>query len=247
MCHKTMKDNPLISKDKYHLNSIYNDGTYLKDNPSWHSEDSEWKSHQISKLLSNNNLNPTMICDVGCGSGEIINHLALNLNNSEFYGFEKSQAAFELCKSVDPNRVHFELGDILQKNVFYDLLLCIDVFEHVPDYIGFISDLKSKAKYKVFHIPLDVSVSSILFGGMMNARQKVGHLHYFTAETAIATLEDCGYRIIDSFYTTGFLIPNKSYKLKTKVAKIPRKLLYLISPKLMVKFFGGCSLIVLAE
>jgi hypothetical protein len=35
--------------------------------------------------------------------------------------------------------------------------------------------------------------------------------------------------------------------LKTKIAKLPRKLLYLMSPDLMVKFFSGCSLIVLAE
>ena len=82
---------------------------------------------------------------------------------------------------------------------------------------------------------------------MMNARKKVGHLHYFTPETAIASLEDCGYSVVDSFYTTKFSIPNKSHKLKTKIAKLPRKLLYLMSPDLMVKFFSGCSLIVLAE
>lgn len=237
----------LSQENKKNNKNIYTDGTYLHANPGWHSEDSGWKSEQIIKILSDNIIEPSRVCDVGCGSGEIINQLSSKLINSEFYGYETSQKALELCNPNDSNRVHFELGDILQKNVYYDLLLCIDVFEHVPDYMGFISGLKSKAKYKVFHIPLDISVTSILLGSMMNARKKVGHLHYFTTETAIASLEDCGYRIIDSFYTTGFLIPTKSYKLKTKIAKIPRKLLYLISPKLMVKFFGGCSLIVLAE
>jgi hypothetical protein len=242
-----MKTNPTSPQNKDDIKSIYNDGTYLKDNPGWHSEDSEWKSQQILNLLSNNIIKPSTVCDVGCGSGEIINQLSLTLRDTEFCGYETSQEAFELCKLKESKRVHFESGDILQKNVYYDLLLCLDVFEHVPDYMGFISGLKSKAKYKVFHIPLDISVSSILLSSMMNARKKVGHLHYFTPETAIASLEDCGYSVVDSFYTTKFSIPNKSHKLKTKIAKLPRKLLYLMSPDLMVKFFSGCSLIVLAE
>ena len=44
----------------------------------------------------------------------------------------------------------------------YDVLLVIDVFEHVPDYLGFIEKLRQKADLKVFHIPLDLSVSSIV-------------------------------------------------------------------------------------
>jgi hypothetical protein len=32
------------------------------------------------------------------------------------------------------------------------------------------------------------------------ARRKVGHLHYSTKETAIATVVDCGYTTIDQAY-----------------------------------------------
>ena len=107
----------------------FSDESYIKDNPSWHSEDSVWKSEQILNLLSNNSIKPSTVCDVGCGAGEIINQLSLTLRDSEFCGYETSQEAFELCKSKESKRVHFELGDILQKNVYYDLLLCIDVFD----------------------------------------------------------------------------------------------------------------------
>ena len=172
--------NPTIHQNKDDIRDIYNDGTYIVNNHTWHLEDSVWKCEQILNLLSNNIIDPTTVCDVGCGSGGILNQLSLTLKDSEFYGYETSREAFELCKSKESKRVHFELGDILQKNVYYDVLLCIDVFEHVPDYMGFISDIKSKAKYKLFHIPLDISVFSVLSGRMTNSRKSMGHLHYST-------------------------------------------------------------------
>ena len=44
----------------------------------------------------------------------------------------------------------------------FDLLLMLDVFEHVEDYIGLLRAVRSKAKQKLFHIPLDLSVQSVL-------------------------------------------------------------------------------------
>jgi len=229
------------------IGDIYLDGSYLEKNNTYHVEDSAWKCEQILNLLSKNTINPTTVGEVGCGAGEILNQLSLTLKDSEFYGYEISPMAFELCKSKESKRVHFEFGDILKRNVYYDVLLCIDVFEHVQDYMGFISGLKSKGKFKIFHIPLDISVSSILFGSLVNVRKDVGHLHYFTPTTAIATLEDCGYSIVDSYYTTGFLRPSRSRKLRSAIARLPRRILFSISQDFMVKILGGSSLIVLAE
>jgi hypothetical protein len=77
------------------------------------------------------------------------------------------------------------------------------VFEHVPDYIGFLEKCKPLAKYKIYHIPLDIHVSSVLRGSFVNARYSVGHLHYFSEESALATLKDTGHEIVDCFYTNG--------------------------------------------
>ena len=43
-----------------------------------------------------------------------------------------------------------------------DVLVMADVFEHVEDYIDFIISCKDKSDYIVFHIPLDISIESIL-------------------------------------------------------------------------------------
>lgn len=228
------------------VGEIYKDGTYLEKNSTWHVEDSPWKANQITKLLLRNQITPETIGEVGCGAGEILKQLSSKFQSSDFYGYELSPQAYELCKTRESDNVRYKNEDLIEDDVFFDVLLCIDVFEHVEDYIGFIKAIKSKATFKVFHIPLDISVQSVLRGGMMTARASVGHLHYFTPQTAIATLTDSGYCIVDNFFTTSFNeLPSQS--IKSKIAKLPRKILYAISPNLMIKILGGCSLIVLAK
>jgi hypothetical protein len=123
--------------------------------------------------------------------------------------------------------------------------LAIDVFEHIEDYFGFLRALHKKGKYKIFHIPLEMSAQVILRGyPLMQSRQKLGHLHYFSKETALATLQDTGYQIVDYFYTTGGLdLPARSFK--TFLAKLPRKILYTIDRDIAARLLGGFSLMVL--
>ena len=225
---------------------LYTDDTYLNKNPSWGVEDSAWKAKQIGKILSRHNLRFKSVGEVGCGAGEILKQLSLVYPEADYSGFEVSPHAFELCKQREAGNIHFFLKDLTQEEVYFDALLCLDVFEHIEDYFGFLRAIKSKAVYKIFHIPLDISVLSVLRSLMMKARADLGHLHYYSKETAIATLEDCGYEVVDCNYTTGFVdLPAKHFK--TRISRWPRRLLYAISPDWCASLFGGCSLIVLAK
>lgn len=225
---------------------IYFDKTYLKNNLTWHVEDSPWKAEQIQKMLLRNKIKAETICEIGCGAGEILVQLWQKNPSVSFYGYELSPQAFELCKTRENENVRYFNEDLLDENEHFELLLCIDVFEHVEDYIGFLKQLKQKAKNHIFHIPLDINVLSVLRNTLMSARQSVGHLHYFTSETALATLKDSGYEVVDYFFTPSFDdLPSKTFK--AKIARLPRKILYAISPRLMVTLLGGCSLLVLTK
>jgi hypothetical protein len=226
--------------------SIYSDGTYLSAHSTWHVEDSPWKAKQIHTILSRNGIAPNTICEVGCGAGEILKQLSLKMPDARYFGYEMSRQAFSLCQTRASEKLQYFLKNVLDEEVHFDVLLCIDVFEHVEDYMGFIKALRAKATYKVFHIPLDISVLSVLRNSMLEQRQCAGHLHYFTPATAMATLKDSGYKIIDSFYTPAFDdLPSKT--TKARLARIPRKLLFAASPDLMIKLLGGCSLLVLTN
>lgn len=226
--------------------TIYTDGTYRARHASWHVEDSPWKARQIQRILERNQLVPDTVCEVGCGAGEVLKQLSHALPGATFTGYEVSPQAFELCQGREDQRVRYLLADLLAEDARFDCLLCIDVFEHVEDYMGFLKELRPKATYKVFHIPLDISALSVLRGSMLGLRQQVGHIHYFTPETALATLRDCGYEIVDSFFTTPFDgLRNKT--VKARLARVPRRILFSISPTLVVRLTGGCSLLVLAR
>jgi hypothetical protein len=79
----------------------------------------------------------------------------------------------------------------------------------------------------------------------MKLRSSVGHVHYFTKETALATLKDTGYEIIDYFYTNGSELPNRGWK--ANLMKLPRKMSFLIDQDLAARMLGGFSLMVLAK
>ncbi len=230
------------------MKNIYRDGEYIKNNPLYHVEDSPWKAQQVLKMLNRHNLQIASVCEIGCGAGEILRQLQIHLPDKiTFHGFEISPQAFNLCKQRENERLHFYCEDLLSTNTQnFDVLLCIDVFEHVEDYIGFLIKLRSKAMHKIFHIPLDISVQSVLrCTPIVQARAKVGHLHYFMKETALLTLQDTGYEIVDHFYTPSGIDRGKS--LKAKLAKLPRRIFFHITPDLAVRVLGGYSLLVLAR
>jgi SAM-dependent methyltransferase len=226
------------------------DSNYLQSNPTWHVEDSAWKATQIIKLLQRNNLQPKTIGEIGCGAGEILNQLHSKLEDKsiQFCGYEISPDAINLCKQREKERLTFYQEDLTALDKSFDVLLIIDVFEHIEDYIRFINKAKTKAAYKIYHIPLDMSVLSILSNYPAKARRDVGHLHYFMKDTALATLIDTNQQIIDWFYTpTAFEVNNKNLDFKNKVIQFSRRLTYKIKPNLAVKLFGGFSLIVLTK
>ena len=220
---------------------------YLRNHPTWHIEDSPWKAKQIIKILKQNSINPKSIAEVGCGAGEILNQLYQSMSNDViFTGYDISNDAIRLAKQREKKRLEFKQENILDTNSKFDLLLMIDVFEHIDDYLSFLKSCKNKAKNTIFHIPLDISVQAILRNKPMLARKSSGHLHYFMKETAIATLVDSGYDIVDFFYTAGSLdLPRKT--LKSKIAVLPRKLMYKANKDIAAKLLGGFSLLVLTK
>ena len=229
--------------------TIYEDGNYLAKNRSWHEKDSPWKARQILRILSKNKISPSSVCEVGCGAGEILNCLANSYGpDVHFSGYEVSPQAFEICKNKERENLHYFLRDLLdEKEAFFEVVLAIDVFEHVEDYIGFIRRLRTKGGYKVFHIPLDLSVQTVLRSSPLRAvRAQYGHIHYFTKEIALAALTDTGYEITDYFYTRGSLdLPNLDWK--KKMMKLLRKMFFAIHQDLAVRILGGSSLLVLAK
>jgi 2-polyprenyl-3-methyl-5-hydroxy-6-metoxy-1,4-benzoquinol methylase len=232
--------------------NIYTSGEYISLNPSYHVEDSPWKAQKILTMIAKHNLKPESIVEVGCGAGEILHQLQIQLPyETEFYGYDISSQAIELCRQRANSQLHCFCEDLLSKDIPPpDLLLCIDVFEHVEDCLGFLRALQRKqAKHTLFHIPLDMSVLSVMRSApIISWRETLGHLHYFSKDTALATLQDTGYEIIDWTYTYGSIeLDQPPRSLKGMAANIGRQIFNLANPDIAVRLLGGAALLVLAS
>jgi SAM-dependent methyltransferase len=231
------------------MKNMYTTGKYIENNPGWHAGDSAWKSHQIMRMMRKHGLEPVTLCEVGCGAGEILSQLHEELSATHLSGYEISPQAFELCAARQKNRLQFVLGDLLETQERFELLLCIDVIEHIPNYLSFLERLHDHADQFIFHIPLDLSLLTILRPGrLLKERYGVGHLHLFTYELALAVLKDTGYEVVDSFFTAGGLELSKNKKqIRTVLANLPRRIMGSFSPRLAARILGGYSLLVLAK
>lgn len=228
--------------------TIYTDGTYLRNNPDWHSDDSAWKASHIAALLERHAIAPNTVVEIGCGAGEILRNLSTHLEpRTQFFGFEISPDAYAMCARKSGGNFAFKFGDLLEEPAFFDLAMAIDVFEHVEDYFTFLRKFRTKARYKVFHIPLELSALSVMrTKPLLEARRTVGHIHHFSKDTALAVLEDTGYKVLEHVYTSG-RTELATVGWKTKLLKGPRQALFKLAPDAAARTLGGYSLLVLAE
>jgi SAM-dependent methyltransferase len=225
--------------------SIYSEGTYLKHNANWHQEDSPYKAGLVVEMLGQ--LPARSILEVGCGAGEVLRILSRRFPEIQFEGFDVSADAASFWAGKESANLKFNRADLIGSEAQADVVLCLDVFEHVEDYMGFLKKLKSHGSCFIFNVPMDMCVMKLLGGGLKHAREEVGHLHYFNEWSARATLADCGYRIEAAKLSPAFLkIPPRN--LRQSLIAVPRIIAhFLLGSRLACKLLGGYSLVVRAN
>jgi SAM-dependent methyltransferase len=236
------------------IEKMYITDAYLNKHPSWGVGASSWKAKQILKIINKNKIisppsPPITICDIGCGAGEVLHQLFLQMGNYvSFVDIDISPYAIELCKPLQQKRLEYRIGSIFDNDMgFYDIIMANDVIEHIDDYYCFLRKMREKGKYKIFHVPLEISVLKVLFPSyIIKRRKESGHIQLFNKETALATLYDTGYKIIDYFITSSTVDLLGGTKERI-LHKLPRKIMYRISKDIAARIFGGCSLMILAE
>jgi len=131
---------------------MYTNGDYLKNNPTWDVEDAPWKADLIFRMIQKHHIEPKTICEIGCGCGEILRQLQLKSPESvKFTGYEISPQAYELCTKRSNARLCFKLKNYCDEaDNSCDLLLLIDLIEHLEDYFRFLRDVREKASIKYF-------------------------------------------------------------------------------------------------
>ncbi len=220
-------------------------GEYLKNNPNWHIEYSPGKAAAILRLFRKRNLQPKTVCEVGCGAGEVLRQLQLRMPaDCRFWGYDIAPAAIQMAKQRENERLQVKLADFVAvETPRFDLLLVLEVVDHIEHYLAFLRHLKDRAEWKLFSFSLDISAQSALRrSGFAKARGMFSHLHHFNKEIALGTLRHAGYEIVDCCYG-----PNHADTMMAKLVSPLRALTFAINQDFSVRMFGGHSLLVLAR
>lgn len=221
--------------------------TYFEKNQSWDIQDSPWKARHAEQLLKRNRLEPKSISEIGCGAGEVLKIFRSHFPDAQLSGFDIAPSLKSFWQNLSGQNINFVCGDFrdsLTKK--QDLILMLDVLEHVADPHKFLVDAAPLGRHFLFHFPLDLSAISVLRETpLLNVRRSVGHIHYFTKRLAFDLLNECDFDVIDYKYSGAFF-SSPSATLKTKLAALPRLILSKINPDLNARLLGGETLFVLA-
>lgn len=232
------------------MEDFYTDGTYFQNNPTWDAEDAEWKFNKMLPMLKEflSGKEGLSICEVGCGGGKLLSLLAKVYPQHRFVGWDLSPDAAKFW-NYDAKNLSFFAGDIFKSTAKeqYDLVLLIDVVEHVENPHQFLENVQTITRNCFFHMPLDLSAMSVVFDyKLIYVRKQVGHIHYFTKGIFLELLRETKLKATMIAFSNSWKdSPKKTFS--TRILNIVRYVINFISPDLNARLLGANTLFVLAK
>lgn len=243
--------------------NIYDSGKYLENNPTWHSEDANWKSREIIKIIPEqiikelNKNSKIMVVDIGCGSAQILKNIAGDFKskaiNAEYQGYDISsdiiKKAKDNFKQAEFFARNFSSSQYAQNNQKISIALLIDILEHIENPNTFLSDIAKVSDYIICHLPLEDNLM-VNFRNLKNKfKETVGHINYYNKKSALAMFEQAGLTAENIGYTCSDC--SADYKLESLPRRLIlqplRRLFFKLSPDWTAKVLGNCSLMLLLK
>jgi SAM-dependent methyltransferase len=208
---------------------------------------------QILYLLKGKNIK---ILDYGCGAGTLSLYLASK--GYSVTGVDISPKAIELAnqsaKYINISKVNFtELSKFKKNKEKYDLIIAIEVIEHVPNDTKMLLDLHMMLKKRGYLYLTTPSLNAPLYrlGLLKNFDYEVGHLRRYNAISLKTKITSTGFKIHKIYYEEG-IIRNSLYTIKllgwiVRFIKGPLVTFVMILDKTTVKIFGESNIHILSQ
>ena len=129
------------------------------------------------------------VLDVGCGQGSFLAELRTKFPRIRPAGMDLSAKAIDLARSRVPGG-KFHVHDLTQQplNGRFDLVICSDVLEHIPDDVAAIRNLaRMTGKYLIVSVPQGI---------MRRFEVQMGHVRNYALGELACKLEENGFRTV---------------------------------------------------
>jgi len=179
--------------DRYHNKNDFYSGVISKNNFTY---------FYITKLLQKDCISRAKsILDVGCGVGTISIYLAHH--GYRVYGIDISNRAISICnhakRSLALKNIEFKKQDVysIRSNKVFDVILLIEVLEHVPNDNSFLKKLHSLLKDDGCLLLTTPTPENTMFKlGLYNKfDREVGHLRRYSKKELEKLLHENGFKI----------------------------------------------------
>jgi SAM-dependent methyltransferase len=184
-----------MNKQKY--SDLYLTDKYVAKNPDLHQNDSPWK---VSKLLpfidtfiKHNTNGEISILDVGGGAGLILKALTEYIEQKtcvkvKMYSADLSGYMLKIQRQQNVSICGLLKSDVqsmpfLDKQ--FDLVLMVDVIEHIPKPEFALKELKRISRYVLFNVPLEnnfiLNISNLARNGAVRLERiaSIGHINVY--------------------------------------------------------------------
>jgi 2-polyprenyl-3-methyl-5-hydroxy-6-metoxy-1,4-benzoquinol methylase len=129
------------------------------------------------------------VIDVGCGQGSLLAELRLEFPYIKPSGVDVSESAIELARKRVPDG-DFRVLDITRTSLDakYDLVLCSEVLEHIPDDVVAIQNLRKMTKeYLLVSTPQ---------GRMRDFEKEIGHVRNYACGELVNKIESARFTVV---------------------------------------------------
>lgn len=243
-----------------HTKKFYLSDEYIRKNPSLHVQDSPWKVSKIIPSLDDfiHYFNYEIkILDVGGGAGLILKDISTYIENIydiivSKYALDLSPGMLKIQKLNNPGIIKSLNEDICNTSLAdkeIDLILLIDVLEHIPNPIIALEEMKRISRFIIFKVPLEDNLCNRIWNfGMRDkprkyAIEKIGHIKLYNFITLKYQIKKHIGLIINYTFTNVFDYIlnsehyNKKMSLLSKMYNLLGSFMFRISPKLCSLLF----------
>ncbi|MFW6219194.1 MAG: class I SAM-dependent methyltransferase [Bacteroidota bacterium] len=175
----------------------------------------------IRKQISVNNLEN--IVDLGCGDTFFLEKLQQKIPDGTFHGidiaFDDELLTFLSEKLKDKNIfLYSNYQSLAEKKIVADLILLLDVIEHIKDDLQFMSELRDNT---IINEDTRILITVPAFESLSTSRDKwLGHFRRYTAGTLTNMLNRAGFEVLrKGYFFSSLVFPRYLQKISEKARK----------------------------